>query len=54
MKKTNDSKTDLEICRAKIMVLLKEYNCYLETEDLNGLWIRDADTNETLALRKEY
>ena len=49
MKNSNEDKTtDLEECRDKIRMILREYNCSLETDDYHWVWLRDNDTNETL------
>lgn len=53
MKRENkdESLSDLEECKEKILALLAEYNCVIETEDYCGLWIRDRDTDETIVVR---
>ena len=48
MKKEKELLTDLEVCREKIIALLKEYNCVIETDDYHFCWLRDKDTNETV------
>jgi hypothetical protein len=44
---------DIEECKEKIISLLKEYNCVLETDDYSGLWLRDRDTQETEGILEE-
>lgn len=47
----NEKTSDLEKCKEKILSLLAEYNCVIETEDYSGLWMRDRDTDETVGMR---
>lgn len=53
MKRENreDKPSDLELCKEKVIALLKEYNCAIETDDYAALWMRDRDTNETVGMR---
>jgi hypothetical protein len=44
--------SDVEECKAKILALLDEYGCALESADeFSTVLIRDVDTNETKGMR---
>jgi len=49
-KENGGQKSDLEICKSKILALLCEYNCSIETDDYHWCWLRDHDTDETITL----
>lgn len=52
MKKKKEDKSDLEECRRKILNMLDEYNCVIETDDYHWSWIRDKDTDETMDISR--
>ena len=41
---------DLYICKNKIEKILRKYNCELVTEDYDGLWLRDRDTDREISI----
>lgn len=44
--------SDIEECKAKILALLEEYGCVLEsTDDFSAVLLRDVDTDETKGMR---
>lgn len=47
--------SDIEECKAKILALLNEYGCVLESsDDYSAVLIRDVDTNETKGMRANH
>jgi len=47
-RKKDDGHNDIDECRRKILALLDEYNCAIETDDYHYAWLRDNDTMETV------
>ena len=51
--KDHKTPTDLETCKRKILALLAEYNCSIETDDFAWVGLRDNDTHETTGLKSK-
>jgi hypothetical protein len=51
MRKHEEEKDDLHVCKERIREILKEFNCEIETDDYHSAWIRDKDTNETTGVK---
>mgnify|MGYP000845355926 CR=1 FL=1 len=43
---------DIEECRKRILIILDEYNCRIETDNYHLAWLRDVDTGETLGFQE--
>lgn len=54
MKKKSHEISDLQTCKQKIQVLLKEYNCsLLDFEEGSWVLLYDKDTKEVLNVNEE-
>lgn len=51
-KRKPEEVSDIEECRKRILAILDEYNCRIETDDYHSAWLRDIDTDETLGFRE--